>query len=90
MLTMLPVSGVIHTVPRLLLPSGSLALTAEKYLIALGATHYVALLRSVNLSHYVQIPSNEPGTVIDTPLPPPVLDLKGAQIPLELAKQDSP
>lgn len=83
-------NGVIHTVPRLLLPSGSLALTAEKYLIALGATHYVALLRSVNLSHYVQIPSNEPGTVIDTPLPPPVLDLQGAQVPLELATKDSP
>lgn len=49
--------GVLHTVPSLLLPSGSLALTAEKYLIALNATKFVSLLRSVNLSHYVQIPS---------------------------------
>ncbi|GAA5861216.1 hypothetical protein JCM3774_002230 [Rhodotorula dairenensis] len=81
-------NGVIHTVPRLLLPSGSLALTAEKYLIALGATHYVALLRSVNLSHYVQIPSNEPGTIIDTPLPPPVLDFGRQQVPLEVAATD--
>ncbi|BGP15130.1 hypothetical protein JCM10213_006537 [Rhodosporidiobolus nylandii] len=64
-------NGVIHTIPSLLLPSGSLALTAEKYLIALDATRFVGLLRSVNLSHYVQIPSNEPGTVLDsTPLPP--------------------
>ncbi|KPV77563.1 uncharacterized protein RHOBADRAFT_5402, partial [Rhodotorula graminis WP1] len=49
-------NGVIHTLPSLLLPRGSLALTAEKYLIALDATHFVSLLRSVNLSHYVQIP----------------------------------
>ncbi|GAA6042019.1 hypothetical protein JCM8097_009150 [Rhodosporidiobolus ruineniae] len=64
-------NGVIHTVPSLLLPSGSLSLTAEKYLIALDATDFVALLRSVNLSHYVQVPSHEPGTVLDSsPLPP--------------------
>lgn len=74
-------AGVLHTVPRLLLPTGSLALTAEKYLIALGATNYVALLRSVNLSHYVQIPSSEPGTIIDTPLPPPV-GWNAQQLPL--------
>ncbi|GAA5987107.1 hypothetical protein JCM10908_001028 [Rhodotorula pacifica] len=82
-------NGVIHFVPRLLLPSGSLALTAEKYLIALGATNYVALLRSVNLSHYVQIPSSEPGTIIDTPLPPPVFDLAQGQVPLGLAATES-
>lgn len=58
-------------------------MTAEKYLIALGATRYVALLRSVNLSHYVQIPSREPGTVIDTPLPPPVVLGRG-QHPLSV------
>ncbi|GAA6014856.1 hypothetical protein JCM10207_002203 [Rhodosporidiobolus poonsookiae] len=63
-------NGVIHTVPKLLLPSGSLSLTAEKYLIALDCTHFVALLRSVNLSHYVQVPSNEPGTIFGSPLPP--------------------
>ncbi|GAA5914060.1 hypothetical protein JCM8208_005932 [Rhodotorula glutinis] len=71
-------NGVIHTLPSLLLPRGSLALTAEKYLIALDATHFVSLLRSVNLSHYVQIPSREPGTVVDTPLPPPYV----GQVPL--------
>lgn len=72
-------------VPSLLLPSGSLMLTAEKYLIALDATHFVALLRSVNLSHYVQVPSNEPGTVIDTPLPPP-LSNNLPQTPLSIAE----
>ncbi|GAA5970690.1 hypothetical protein JCM11641_007401 [Rhodosporidiobolus odoratus] len=76
-------NGVIHTVPSLLLPSGSLSLTAEKYLIALDATHFVALLRSVNLSHYVQIPSNEPGTVLDSsPLPPLAGSNDIAQVPL--------
>ena len=78
-------AGVIHTLPSLLLPRGSLALTAEKYLIALDATHFVSLLRSVNLSHYVQIPSREPGTVVDTPLPPPLV---GHQVPL-LATTDA-
>ncbi|GJN89638.1 hypothetical protein Rhopal_002625-T1 [Rhodotorula paludigena] len=78
-------NGVIHTLPSLLLPSGSLALTAEKYLIALDATHFVTLLRSVNLSHYVQVPSNEPGTVIDTPLPPPLSDPSQFPLPGGLA-----
>lgn len=57
----------MHTVPSLLLPSGTLSLTVEKYLIALNATRFVSLLRSVNLSHYVQIPSDEPSTAL---LPP--------------------
>lgn len=62
--------GVIHTVPDLLLPSGSLALTAEKILIALNATQFVSLLRSVNLSHYVQHSASEnaePGFTILAP-----------------------
>ncbi|SCZ98884.1 BZ3500_MvSof-1268-A1-R1_Chr7-1g09305 [Microbotryum saponariae] len=59
----LALNGVIHTVPTLLLPSGSLSLTAEKYLIALEATRFVSLLRSVNLSHYVQIPSGDPAVM---------------------------
>ncbi|BGP23935.1 fasciclin domain containing protein [Rhodotorula toruloides] len=79
-------NGVIHLVPSLLLPSGSLMLTAEKYLIALDATHFVALLRSVNLSHYVQVPSNEQGTVIDTPRPPP-LSVNLPQRPLSVADE---
>ncbi|SCV70845.1 BQ2448_3607 [Microbotryum intermedium] len=65
----LAMNGVIHTVPRLLLPSGSLSLTAKKYLIALEATRFVSLLRSVNLSHYVQIPSGDPAVVVATSSP---------------------
>jgi len=55
-------NGVLHTVPSLLLPSGSLSITAEKYLIALNATRFVALLRSVNLSHLAQIPAEGKGS----------------------------
>ncbi|KAM0750330.1 FAS1 domain-containing protein [Meredithblackwellia eburnea MCA 4105] len=58
-------NGVIHLVPNLLLPSGSLSLTAEKYLIALNATKFVSLLRSVNLSSLVQIPSGEPSVFLN-------------------------
>jgi hypothetical protein len=50
---------VLHTIPSLLLPDGSIQLTAEKYLLALNATKFVSLLRSVNLSHYVQVPSGQ-------------------------------
>ncbi|KAL8290110.1 hypothetical protein RQP46_003049 [Phenoliferia psychrophenolica] len=64
-------NGVIHIVPSLLLPSGSLSLTAEKYLIALNATRFVALLRSVNLSYLVQIPSGEPSILTDLTLGEP-------------------
>ena len=56
---------MIHVVPSLLLPTGSLSLTAEKYLIALNATRFVSLLRSVNLSYLVQIPSGEPSVLTD-------------------------
>ncbi|GAA5841472.1 hypothetical protein JCM11251_007151 [Rhodosporidiobolus azoricus] len=80
-------NGVVHTVPSLLLPSGSLALTAEKFLIALDATKFVALLRSVNLSHYVQIPSDQPGTVFDSsPLPPIADSTSQPQVHLTVAK----
>ena len=62
--------GVLHTVPSLLLPSGSLSLTAEKYLIALNCTEFVSMLRSVNLSHYVHVPSNQQDPEIEpNPLP---------------------
>ncbi|KAK4701225.1 hypothetical protein P7C70_g5009, partial [Phenoliferia sp. Uapishka_3] len=60
-------NGVIHIVPSLLLPSGSLSLTAEKYLIALNATRFVSLLRSVNLSYLVQVPSGEPSFLTSPP-----------------------
>ncbi|KAK4057844.1 hypothetical protein OIO90_001063 [Microbotryomycetes sp. JL221] len=60
----LAMNGVIHTVPELLLPSGSLSLTAEKYLLALNCTRLVSLLRSVNLSHYIQIPVEDSPAVL--------------------------
>lgn len=50
-------NGVLHTVPSLILPPGALSLTAEKYLIALDATRFVSMMRSVNLSHYLQTAS---------------------------------
>lgn len=53
-------NGVMHKVPGLLLPAGSLALTAEKYLIAMNCTRFVSLLRSVNLTDYIEEPSNAP------------------------------
>lgn len=61
--------GVLHTIPSLLLPQGSLALTAEKYLLALNCTKFVSLLHSVNLTRYVQIPSNQDTTILPEPLP---------------------
>ncbi|GAA6058838.1 hypothetical protein JCM10212_002782 [Sporobolomyces blumeae] len=77
-------NGVLHTVPSLLLPSGSLSLTAEKYLIALNATRFVSLLRSVNLSHYVQIPTDE-STVVPVKLP----TFESKQLPLVRASDDN-
>ncbi|GAA5963846.1 hypothetical protein JCM3765_004038 [Sporobolomyces pararoseus] len=64
-------NGVLHTLPSLLLPSGSLALTAEKYLLALNCSKFVELLHSVNLSHLVQIPSKsqDSTTILPNPLP---------------------
>lgn len=53
-------AGVIHVLDDILLPAGSLALTAEKYLLALNATKFVSLLRSANLSHYVQTSPESP------------------------------
>lgn len=56
--------------PSLLLPSGSLSLTAEKYLLALNCTRFVSLLRSVNLSHYIQIPADDQDpTIVPAALP---------------------
>ena len=46
-------NGVLHTVSSLLLPSGSLQLNAEKYLLALNCSTFVGLLRSVNLTSLV-------------------------------------
>ncbi|KIO28769.1 hypothetical protein M407DRAFT_22026, partial [Tulasnella calospora MUT 4182] len=46
-------NGVLHTVDSLLLNPDIFQLNAEKYLLALNATSFVALLRAANLSHYV-------------------------------------
>lgn len=43
-------NGVVHVIDSLLLPRGSLALTPEKYLLALNATKFVALFRDAGLS----------------------------------------
>lgn len=72
------ISGVLHTLPSLLLPKGSLALTSEKYLLALNCTKFVSLLHSVNLSDYVQIPSNQDTTILPEPMP----HLLDTQLPL--------
>ena len=47
-------NGVVHVVDSLLLPHGSLALTPEKYLLALNATRFVSLFRDAGLSHLLQ------------------------------------
>ncbi|KAM0788877.1 hypothetical protein ACM66B_002961 [Microbotryomycetes sp. NB124-2] len=80
----LAMNGVIHTVPKLLLPSGSLSLTAEKYLLALNCTRFVSLLRSVNLSHYVQVPVDESSLFSTAPFARPA----GEQV--YLSSSDSP
>lgn len=53
-------NGVLHVISSLLLPHGSLALTPEKYLLALNATRFVSLFRENGLSHLLQSsPYNE-------------------------------
>ncbi|KAL7004751.1 hypothetical protein EMMF5_005666 [Cystobasidiomycetes sp. EMM_F5] len=53
-------NGVMHIVDSLLLPLGSLALTAEKYLIALNATKFVEMFRTAGLSHLLQSSPHNP------------------------------
>jgi solute carrier family 25 carnitine/acylcarnitine transporter 20/29 len=55
-------NGVVHLIDRLLLPEGSLALTPEKYLLALNCTRFVSLLHDANLSSLVQ--TSEPLTIL--------------------------
>ncbi|GAA6019042.1 hypothetical protein JCM11491_002499 [Sporobolomyces phaffii] len=84
-------NGVLHTVPSLLLPSGggSLALTAEKYLLALDCTKFVGLLHSVNLSHYVEIPSKkQDSNTAPLPDPLPHLDYEARQTVLSSSRDD--
>lgn len=53
-------NGVLHVISSLLLPYGSLALTPEKYLLALNATKFVSLFRENGLPHLLQSsPYNE-------------------------------
>lgn len=53
-------NGVMHVVDKLLLPYGSLALTPEKYLLALNATRFVSLFRTAGLSHLLQASPHNP------------------------------
>lgn len=46
-------NGVLHVVSELLIRSDTFKINAEKYLLALNATAFVSLLRTANLSHYV-------------------------------------
>lgn len=43
-------NGVLHTVSSLLIPPGSLKVTAEKYLLTLNCSTFVSLLHSVDLT----------------------------------------
>lgn len=53
-------NGVMHIVEKLLLPYGSLALTPEKYLLALNATRFVSLFRNADLSYLLQSSPHNP------------------------------
>jgi solute carrier family 25 carnitine/acylcarnitine transporter 20/29 len=46
-------NGVLHLVSSLLIPSGALRLTPEKYLLALNCTSFVSLLHSVDLTKFI-------------------------------------
>jgi solute carrier family 25 (mitochondrial carnitine/acylcarnitine transporter), member 20/29 len=46
-------NGVLHVVSSLLTKPETFQINAEKYLLALNATSFVSLLRTANLSHYV-------------------------------------
>lgn len=62
---MLPNLGVLHVVPSLLLPHGSLLLSPEKYLLALNCTRFVSLFRSANLSStYLANSTLDPFTIL--------------------------
>ncbi|KAI0041795.1 hypothetical protein FA95DRAFT_1500992 [Auriscalpium vulgare] len=46
-------NGVLHTVSSLLIPPGALQLTPEKFLLTLNCTNFISLIRSVDLTHFV-------------------------------------
>lgn len=50
----------MHIVDSLLLPYGSLALTPEKYLLALNATRFVSLFRNSDLAYLLQSSKHNP------------------------------
>lgn len=53
-------NGVVHLVDGLHLPFGDLGMTLEKYLLALNATNYVALMKRAGLEHYMSQDPHEP------------------------------
>ncbi|WFD20029.1 hypothetical protein MCAP1_002273 [Malassezia caprae] len=53
-------NGVVHLVDGLHLPFGDLGMTLEKYLLALNATTYVALMKRAGLEHYINQDPHEP------------------------------
>ncbi|KAF8338034.1 uncharacterized protein EI90DRAFT_2991353 [Cantharellus anzutake] len=46
-------NGVLHIISSLLVKPDTFQINAEKYLLTLNATSFVSLLRTANLSHYV-------------------------------------
>lgn len=46
-------NGVLHLISSLLIPSGALQLTPEKYLLTLNCSYFVSLLHSVNLTSFI-------------------------------------
>ena len=46
-------NGVLHLVSSLLIPSGALKLTTEKYLLGLNCTEFVSLIHSVDLTQLI-------------------------------------
>ncbi|EGG03292.1 uncharacterized protein MELLADRAFT_78612 [Melampsora larici-populina 98AG31] len=58
-------NGVLHLVPQLFLPDGTVTLSLEKYLLALNCTKLVSLFRSANLSTtYLGNSTVEPYTIL--------------------------
>ncbi|KAL7417557.1 hypothetical protein BDY24DRAFT_411530 [Mrakia frigida] len=61
-------NGVIHIIDDLLIPEGAFKLTTEKTLIGLNATLFVTLLRSANLTSYIDSSSSSDSYTILAPL----------------------
>ncbi|KAG0150905.1 hypothetical protein CROQUDRAFT_668249 [Cronartium quercuum f. sp. fusiforme G11] len=57
-------NGVLHLIPKVLLPAESLTLTLEKYLLTLNCTKFVSAFRSTNLTNQYLINSTNPFTIL--------------------------